>query len=223
MNRTLPRELLRIFVTGLVAALPVLATLAIFGWGVALLWAWLGPSSVVGGAFVAIGVGATGSVLVGYVLGIVLMAAVIFGLGLVVEAGLERGLARLVNGIMERIPIVRTVYDLVRRMVDLLAQRDEDGLKSMSAVWCHFGGPGGAAALALLSSSQPVLVNGQRCLAVLIPTAPVPIGGGLLYVPEHWVTPADVGAEAVTSLYVSMGVTSPKWLPAAGAPRDASP
>jgi uncharacterized membrane protein len=90
----------------------------------------------------------------------------------------------------------------------------------MSAVWCHFGGPsaqGNSAALALLGSDVPVLVNGQRCLAVLIPTAPVPVGGGLLYVPEHWVTRADIGVEAVTSIYVSMGLTSPQHLPRADA------
>ena len=40
----------------------------------------------------------------------------------------------------------------------------------------------------------------------------MPVGGGLIFVPEHWVTPADVGIEAVTSIYVSMGLTSPQYL-----------
>jgi uncharacterized membrane protein len=71
---------------------------------------------------------------------------------------------------------------------------------------------GNSVALALLGSDTPVLINGQRCVAVLIPTAPVPVGGGLIYVPEHWITPADVGVEAVTSIYVSMGLTSPQYL-----------
>jgi uncharacterized membrane protein len=48
--------------------------------------------------------------------------------------------------------------------------------------------------------------------AVLIPTSPVPVGGGLIYVPEAWVTPADIGIEALTSIYVSMGVTSTEHL-----------
>jgi uncharacterized membrane protein len=99
-------------------------------------------------------------------------------------------------------------------MVGLFAQRDEEGLRSMSPVWCHFGGVGGAAALALLSTPQPVLLGERRYLAVLVPTAPVPVGGGLLYVPEEWVTPAEVGVEALTSIYVSMGVTSPQHLSA---------
>lgn len=45
------------------------------------------------------------------------------------------------------------------------------------------------------------------------------MGGGLIYVPEHWITPADVGVEAVTSIYVSMGLTSPQYLPIADHPR----
>ena len=46
----------------------------------------------------------------------------------------------------------------------------------------------------------------------MVPTAPVPVGGGLLYVREDWVTPADVGMDGLTSIYVSMGVTSSQVL-----------
>jgi uncharacterized membrane protein len=100
--------------------------------------------------------------------------------------------------------------------VEIFSNRDESKLKSMRPVWCQFGGPGGVSALALLSSPDPVVVNGQACLAVIVPTAPVPIGGGLLYVPVDWIAPADIGMEALTSIYVSMGVTSGQFLPPAG-------
>lgn len=218
------RSLLRIFVTGALAALPLAATALIFAWAAGILIRWLGPNSAVGQLLVSIGLGVGASEVVGYAIGIGIVAAAIFGLGLLVEAGLQRGFASAVNALLARIPVVGSVYDLMKRMVGLLRTQDEngDGLKSMSVVWCHFGGPqegGNSAALALLSSDVPVLVNGQRCLAVLIPTAPVPVGGGLIYVPEHWVTRAEVGVEAVTSIYVSMGLTSPQYLPRADGPR----
>lgn len=221
MNRPL-RTLLRIFVTGTLAALPLAATLLIFVWAARLINRWVGPDSMVGSLMVSIGLGVGGSEVVGYAIGVAIVAGLIFGLGLLVETGLQRGLATIVNAVVNRIPVVRSVYDLLRKLVGLIAQREQhgDGLHSMSAVWCHFGGPstdGNSAALALLGSDVPVLVNGQRCLAVLIPTAPVPVGGGLLYVPEHWVTRADIGVEAVTSIYVSMGLTSPQHLPRADA------
>lgn len=214
------RTLLRIFVTGALAALPLAATLLIFAWAAGILIRWLGPDSAVGRTLLSIGLGVGASEVVGYAIGVAIVAAAIFGLGLLVEAGLQRGLASLVNGLLLRIPVVGTVYDLMKRMVGLLRAQDESGsgAKAMSAVWCHFGGPqaeGNSVALALLGSDTPVLINAQRCVAVLIPTAPVPVGGGLIYVPEHWITPADVGIEAVTSIYVSMGLTSPQYLPRA--------
>ena len=217
-----PRLLLRTFVTGLLAALPVIATLTIVVWIGTLLWSWLGPSSLLGGVLVAIGLGGTGSIVIGYLIGLMLLAAAIFALGLLVEARLEKGLAALVNGFMRRIPFVRGLYDMIRRIVDLVSQREADGLKSMSPVWCHFGGPGGAAVIGLLSTPDAVWVGGRACLCVMVPTAPVPIGGVLLYVPVEWVEPADIGVEGLTSLYVSMGVTSGQYLQKAVA-GDAAP
>jgi uncharacterized membrane protein len=216
------RTLLRIFVTGALAALPLAATVLIFAWAAGILIKWLGPESVVGRLLISIGLGVGASEVVGYAIGVSIVAAAIFGLGLLAEAGLQRGIASAVNGLLVRIPVVGTVYDVLKRLVALIRTHDDkgqDGLKSMSVVWCHFGGPqaeGNSAALALLSSDVPVLVDGRPCLAVLIPTAPVPVGGGLIYVPEHWVTRADVGIEAVTSIYVSMGLTSPQYLQRAG-------
>jgi uncharacterized membrane protein len=211
MKRSL-RQLTRTFVTGLLAALPLFVTAAVFIWLGRLLYAWLGPSSLVGKVFVSLGIGLSGSVMLGYVLGACIIVLGVFALGLLVEAELQRGLARLVNAVVRRIPLVRNVYDLIRRFVDMLSQGEEDGLKTMSPVWCRFGDSGGVKVLALLSSPDPVEIDGQPHLAVLVPTAPVPVGGGLLYVREDWVTPADVGMDGLTSIYVSMGVTSSQVL-----------
>ncbi len=211
--KTATRHLLKLFVTGLLAALPLAATVAVFWWALSMLVKWLGPDSKVGSVLSAIGLGVTGSELVGWLIGVAAVALGILLLGVVVERRLQRGVARMLDGALRSIPLVGTVWDLAQRMVGLLKQPEQQGVRSMTPVWCHFGGPGGASALALLSSPEAVLVNGRPCLAVLVPTAPVPIGGGLLFVPEEWVSPAAIGAEAVTSIYVSMGVTASKYLP----------
>ncbi len=221
MSRT-SAHLLRLFVTGLLAALPLAATVGLFWWAASVLLSWVGPNSAVGSVLKALGLGGGGSEVVGYLIGLALVAGAIVMLGALVEMGLQRTLGRVVNAVLNRIPVVRSVYQLIQRMVGLLSQRDEQGVRSMSPVWCHFGGPGNetqgpgrAAVLALLSSPQPVMVAGRACLAVLVPTAPVPVGGGLMYVPREWVSPAELGMEALTSIYVSMGVTSAQYLPAA--------
>lgn len=218
------RSLARTFVTGLLAVLPLAVTVTVLVWIVMLVYRWVGPHSVFGSILVGIGVGVAGSEAIAYLLGILVVAGFVFLLGLLVESGVQRGWRKAVNAMLLRIPVVRTIYDFIDRFVGLVTKKEgKDGLKSMSAVWCHFGGPGGAAVLGLLSAPTPVELNGKPYLAVLVPTAPVPIGGGLLYVPAEWVQPADLGVEAVTSIYVSMGVSSPQYLKTHAAPEAVVP
>lgn len=207
MTRTSHR-LLNVFVTGVLAALPLAGTILIFVWGARLVVDYVGPESMVGGLLVRIGLGITGSEVVGYAIGVAVVMAAVFLLGLLVQTRLREVLAALLNGIVQRIPLVRNIYDLIKKFVDLLGQRDEEGLRSMRPVWLHFGGVGGAAVLGLQSTPEPVRMGDLDYLAVLVPTAPVPVGGGLLYVPSDWVTPAEVSIEGLTSIYVSMGITS---------------
>jgi uncharacterized membrane protein len=220
------RRPLQIFATGLLAALPLAATVAIFVWGARLLYGWLGPTSLLGQGLISIGLSAGGSEVAGYAIGVAIVMAAIFGLGLLVESRLRGVIAGLTQGVIQRIPLVRNVYDLAKKFVDLVSQRPENGVRSMSAVWLRFGAPDDEAAVAvlgLLSSPEPVAIDGREYLAVLVPTAPVPVGGGLLYVPREWVRPANIGVEALTSIYVSMGITSPQYLGARSAGAEGSP
>lgn len=209
------RTLASIFVAGLIAALPLAATVAVVVWVLRLLFAYVGPGSFVGQLLVALGLGGAGSEVVGYLIGVAIVLLAIFALGLLVQTKLRNWLGRTVNSLVQRIPVVRNIYSLVERFVGLLSPREPGGLQSMRPVWCHFGGTGGVAVLGLLSCAEPILLNGAPFHAVLLPTSPVPVGGGLLYVPQAWVTPAEIGIEALTSIYVSMGVTSTQHLPTA--------
>jgi uncharacterized membrane protein len=210
---------IRTFITGLLALLPLAATLLLLVWALQFLSQYLGPGSTVGQWLTGIGLGVTESELLGYLLGVLLVIVAVYTFGLLVETGLQRGLARLVNRIMLRIPVVRTIYDVAQKLVGLFGRKEGDELKSMAPVWVYFGGKkkegrsdGATAALAFLATPKPVLVGGQAYLGVMIPTSPVPVGGGLLYVPPEWVEPAEMGMEGVTSIYVSMGVTSEQYM-----------
>lgn len=216
---------LRIFLTGVLALLPLAATVLVFWWAASMLLQWVGPQSAFGRLLGRIGIGVTGSEIAGYAVGVAIVGVLVFALGLLVEAGLQRGLQGVIDGILRRIPLVRNVYELTQKMVGLFSQRETDGLKSMSAVWCHFGGTpadpsaaGRAAVLGLLSTRQPVWIGGRPYVGVIVPTAPMPIGGALMFLPQDWVTPAELGVEALTSIYVSMGITAGQHLPAAGPP-----
>jgi uncharacterized membrane protein len=216
----------RTLLTGVLALLPLAATLLLLSWLLSFLSLWLGPGSAFGQMLTGIGLGLTESEVIGYLLGLLLVVVLVYAFGLMVERGLEQGVAQLLEALLQRIPVVRTVYDVVQKLVGLLARKEGAEMQSMSPVWLFFGGKPvqdahaagdaagkqGTAVLGFLSTPEPVLIGGRPYLGVLVPTAPVPVGGGLLYVPPEWVEAADIGMEGVTSIYVSMGVTSDQYL-----------
>ena len=85
--------------------------------------------------------------------------------------------------LLRRVPLVGNVYDLSKRFVAIVDRKDGDSLQSMRPVWCFFGGEGGAAVLALCPLPDPIMIGAEPYTAVLVPSAPVPVGGCLIYVP----------------------------------------
>ena len=199
----------RIFLTGLIAALPLLLTIFVVAWLLSLINRYFGPSSGFGRLLGSLGFGGNVSELVSYLIGLGLIVAAIYALGLVVHSRLGAWIAELFDRLIRRIPLISSVYDVSSRFVSIVDTKNGDSVKGMSPAWCYFGGKPGAAVLALLPSKTPVRLGGEDYLAVLIPSAPVPIGGALVYVPAAWVEPAEGGIDELMSVYVSMGITPP--------------
>src|SRR6218665_56233 len=93
------KQILRTLLTGVLTVLPLAATLALFGWLIQILAAWLGPESLFGSLLVALGVWVTRSRTVGYMLGLLVLLAAIYVIGVVVEAELQRGIRRIVDAL----------------------------------------------------------------------------------------------------------------------------
>ena len=205
------RAPIRTFVAGLFAVLPVAMTVAVIIWVASLVDRFVGPHSAVGKVLISIGLTVVETRIAAYLIGIVAVLCVVYMLGLLVEAGLQRRFQAFVDNRLRRVPLVGSVYNLAHRFVEMLERKEQTDLKTMSPVWCFFGGEGGTAVLALLATPETILLGGHRCHVVLVPTAPVPFGGGLFFVPAEWIRPASFGIEGLTSIYVSMGISAPQY------------
>ena len=199
----------RVFFTGLLAALPLLLTIFVTVWLLSLVNQYFGPGSGFGRFLTSLGFGVGTSEIAPYLIGLALIGAAIYALGLLVHSRVGNWVAVLFERLIRRIPLVSNVYDLSNRFVSIVDTKNGDSLKSMSPAWCYFGGKPGAAVLALLPSKNPIDIGGTTYLPVLVPSAPVPFGGALIYVPETWVELADLKIDDLMSVYVSMGLTPP--------------
>ncbi len=197
------------WLAGLLVLLPLAVTLAVLAYAFDLANRLVGPGSLVGRFFAALGYPFTSHSGLAYLLGTLVLIGAIYLLGVLLRAGLEGPIRRLTDRTLRRIPVIGGVYNVADRFVGLLDQRPGVDIGAMSPVWCFFGGSGGAAVLALAPSAAPVEIDGRRYFAVLVPSAPVPFGGALIYVPAEWVRPANIGVDQLTAVYVSMGITPP--------------
>lgn len=205
------RNPIQTFLAGLLALLPLTLTLAAVIWVGSLVHTLLGPGSSLGQLLVSIGLTFATDEAAAYVLGFLVVILVIFVFGVLVQSGMKSRLQAIGDRVFRKVPLIGGLYDLSHRFISIFERQEDKDIKNMSPVWCFLGGNGGTAVLALLPSHEIVEINGRSYRAILVPTAPVPFGGGLLFVPAEWVQSAAFGVEAFTSIYVSMGVTAPHF------------
>src|SRR5690606_36317579 len=93
--------------------------------------------------------------------------------------------------------------------VGMMNKSDDSELKGMQVVFCKFGGPDGTGLLALMPTPEVFEMGGQRYNIVYIPTSPLPMTGGLTYMPADTVTVIDMTVDGLMSIYLSMGVSAP--------------
>jgi uncharacterized membrane protein len=222
--RSLWKRLTGTFLAGLVVLLPIIVTVGIVAWVVDLLTTFLGPDTALGGLLSRLGLAVRPGSGTPYVLGWGVVLGAIFLLGVMAQAGARRWLTRIGDAVFARIPLLGNVYGTTKQVVDLFGAKDSAALKGMTPVFCFFGGGGELGLLAFLISPRRVSVQGRDYQMVMVPTAPVPFGGALLFIPADRVVPAEMTVDAMMSIYLSMGVSGSEYLPTPPADRpDARP
>ena len=206
------KALSRRVVACFLAILPLVITVAVVIWVAGFVGGFIGPGTFLGTRLEKLGTEYVSNMTLAYVIGWAFVLGVVFVVGILVEMGAKRLLAQLVEAVVQWIPIVGGIYGTSKQIVGMLDRKDEADLKGMSVVFCMFGQQAGCGLLALLVSPQKFPINGRDYMIVIVPTAPVPVGGGLLFVPADSVISADISVDGLMSIYVSMGVTAPEFI-----------
>jgi uncharacterized membrane protein len=106
-----------------------------------------------------------------------------------------------------------TIYKPVAHVVGLLTREAQEDLQGMSVVFCALGEGRGAGFLGLLASAEAFRIGEQDCLLVYIPTAPVPMTGGLVFMPASAVTRVAMSVDDLMKLYFSLGTLASQVIP----------
>lgn len=198
-----------VFTDGILVLLSLGGTFLILGPFVSVASDWVGPSSKLESLLVGIGVGG-GNEVFRHLFGLAIVLALIFVIGHLAEFSMRKGIEDVSDRLMSRIPVVKTIYDSLSNFIFLLSKK-EQGLRGEAPCWWRFGEEREVVMLGLLSCPEKLKIGGKPFFAVIVPTVPVPVGGGLLFMETDRVEIAEgIGIEALTSIYVSMGVSPPQ-------------
>ncbi len=156
-------------------------------------------------------------------LGVVLSFLILFVTGVVAANFFGQRLILIWEGILGRIPFVKSIYSAVKQVSDTVLS--DQGTAFRKALLIEFPRPG-CWTIAFLTGApaQSVVEHlaGEH-VSVYVPTTPNPTGGYFVMVPKSAVHELDMSVDDALKYIISMGVIAPHPhanrgpLPAAGA------
>jgi uncharacterized membrane protein len=146
-------------------------------------------------------------------IGWALVLIVLWVVGIVIKSTAKYKLAETFDRVISRVPIVSSIFGPVSQVVDMLRQDDPSRVQGMKVVYCAFGQTYGGGCLGLLASEQTYRFGTRTCYVIYIPTAPIPMSGGVVFAPVEDVYPIDMDVEALFQICVSLGVMTSRVMP----------
>jgi uncharacterized membrane protein len=200
------------FLSGLFAILPIAITVGIIGWVVGHLRSILGSDSLVGEALAKLGLQFANENLAP-IIGWVFVVSGIWLLGLLTKSMARNRITGAVKAAINHIPVVKGIYGTTSQLVGMLRKDQGSDLQAMSVVFCSFGAQAGGGFLALMPSPDIYRFGEQDYRVVYVPTSPLPMSGGIVFVPVDKVTKIDMSPEQVMRMYLSLGILTSQVLP----------
>ena len=183
-----------IFLTGLLTLLPVVATIYFLIWLVRLVDAlfgkpllWLLPDAYHGG------------------MGVVLALAIVFGVGVLMQAYLFRRVFRGIERLLLEVPLVRSIYAALRDLAGLFGKDSGPALQVVEVTL-----PGtGWRLLGFVTRTEfddlPEGLGRQGDIAVYLPMS-YQIGGYTIFLPQKQVRPVDMSREDALKFILTAGL-----------------
>ena len=190
------------FLAGIFTILPLVITVAIVAWVADMIHGIVGPETWVGKSLSNLGGRflSDDNQLLAQLIGWALVLGTIFVIGVFVRLKLRSAIVSGVDAIFKRLPVIGSVYGTAAQFVGMLNKKDDNDLAGMTVVYCQFGEGGGCGILALMPSAETYRFGERDYQAVYIPTSPVPMTGGLVFVPKEAVTVLSMSVDKLMSI-----------------------
>lgn len=160
-----------------------------------------------------------------FILAVVLTLGVLYSLGALASRVIGKRALSWLDGLIERIPLVQSIYGGTKKLLSVLQAKPEGSQRVVLIDFPHAE----MKAVGLVTRVIREHGTGRELAAVYVPTTPNPTSGYLEIVPLDRLTPTDWTVDQAMAFIISGGAVSPERIPygrpapdAASAPREPS-
>jgi uncharacterized membrane protein len=146
-------------------------------------------------------------------LGVVLTAIVVLVTGMIVANLFGRKLVQVWEGMLNRIPLVRTIYTGVKQIMETVFSSQGQSFRKVLLVEYPRRGVWTLAFQSGATRGEAQAKTGVDVINVFIPTTPNPTSGFFLMVPKEEVIELDMNVDDGLKMIISAGVVVPEWSP----------
>ena len=139
--------------------------------------------------------------------GILLLLIALYMIGLIFSNVIGRQILGFIQGISERIPIIKAIYSIGKQLSDgLSASSDKQAFQKALLMQTY---PGGPWTICFVTGNIKDKVTGEDMYKVFVPTVPHPLTGFLFIVPHAATRDPGWTVEEALKMLVSAGIISP--------------
>ncbi len=139
-------------------------------------------------------------------LGLVLLLVFLYLIGMVATNILGRSLVHFWESILNRIPLVKNIYQGAKQLIQTISLSKTLGFKRVVLVEYPRVG---LLAVGFVTNSVEDKGNGKRFVIVFLPTPPNPVNGMFIIVPESEIIETNLTIEDGIKMVISAGMITP--------------
>ena len=144
-------------------------------------------------------------------LGIILTFIVLLLTGMLAANILGRSLLNLGESLLNRIPLVRSVYSGAKNFAEVVLTDTSQSFKKVLLIEYPRKGVYSLCFQTSTDVGEIQARTGGEVVCVFVPTTPNPTSGFIIMVPRVDVTELDMEVEQALKMIVSLGVVVPRW------------
>ncbi|MFS2174736.1 DUF502 domain-containing protein [Rhizobium pisi] len=149
--------------------------------------------------------------------GLLIAVVLITVVGFLGKNLIGQSIVRFGESIVQRMPLVRTVYRSVKQIFETVLKEQANSFKKVGLI--EYPGPGLWALVFIATDAKGEIASkfnamGHDMVAVFLPPTPVPTAGFLVFVPREKIVMLDMSPEDAAKFLISGGLVAPEHMQA---------